>query len=550
MLKSLKIQNYALIDEISVDFGPDLTIITGETGAGKSILIGALSLLTGARTDTSVLKDKEKKCVVEGIFDISGYNLQEFFDNNDLDYDNVTFLRREISPSGRSRAFVNDTPVSIALLRELASHLIDIHSQHDNLLLNNPNYQLEVLDAYADNSSLLTKYTEEYNKLQQLKKQLSELIAMAEKEKSEADYYQYQFDQLEQANLKPGELAELEEEQRRLSHTEEIKNALGQITYLLNNEETSATDMVRQAQRSAEQITNFFPGAKDLAQRLESAFIELQDIASEAEVLFNDVEYDPDRLEIVNQRLDQLYDLLHKFSASSIDELLEIKQDLEKKLLSITSYDQQISQLQAQVEEQQKNVQRLADELTKRRMGSKPKFEKEILLLITELGMPNARFEVQIEQTELSTYGQDTITFFFSANKKIDPQPITKVASGGELSRLMLAIKYIVSQSRTLPTIIFDEIDTGVSGEIADRMGQLIKKIATRLQVIDITHLPQIAAKADTHMLVYKEENQDTTTTRIKVLSQQERIQEIAKMLSGQSITDAAIEHARLLLLG
>ncbi len=550
MLKSLKIQNYALIDEISVDFEQGLTIITGETGAGKSILIGALSLLTGSRTDISVLKDKKKKCVVEGIFDISRYNLQKFFEDYDLDYEDITFIRREISPTGRSRAFVNDTPVALNVIRELTSHLIDIHSQHDNLLLNNPNYQLDVLDAYADNSALLQEYTREYNVLQDIKKQLSDLQEKAEKEKQEADYYQYQFDQLEQANLKPGELEELEEDHRRLSHTEEIKNALGQITYLLNNEDNSAIDMIRQAQRAAGQITDFFPRAQELAQRLESSYLELQDIASEAEVLFNDVEYDPDRLEIVNQRLDQLYELMHKFSASSIDDLLQIKQDLEQKLLSITSYDEQIRKLQAQAEEQQNAVQKLADELSKRRLGSKPKFEKEILLLIKDLGMPNASFEVMIEKTDLSPHGQDRITFFFSANKKIDPQPITKVASGGELSRLMLAIKYIVSQSRTLPTIIFDEIDTGVSGEIADRMGQLIKKIASRLQVIDITHLPQIAAKADTHLLVYKEESQDTTSTKIKVLSDQERIQEIAKMLSGEQITEAAIEHARHLLSG
>ncbi len=550
MLKSLKIQNYALIEDISVDFGQGLTIITGETGAGKSILIGALSLLTGARTDTSVLKDKQKKCVVEGIFDISRYGLKKFFSDNDLDYEYITFIRREISPAGRSRAFINDTPVSLSLVKELTSHLIDIHSQHDNLLLNNPDYQLQVLDAYADNSALLYKYSLEYSKLQTLRRELANLEERAEKEKKDADYYQYQFDQLDNAQLRSDELEELEEEQRRLSHTEEIKNALGQITYLLNNEENSATDMVRQANRAAEQITDFFPRAQELAQRLDSTFIELQDIAAEAEVMFNDIEYDPDRLEAVGQRLDLLYELMHKFSASSIDDLLAKKQDLEQKLLSITSFDEQIKKLQTQVAQQQKTVEQLAAELGKRRNGSKPKFEKEILLLIKDLGMPNAQFEAKIERTELSEHGQETVTFYFSANNKIAPQPITKIASGGELSRLMLAIKYIVSQSRTLPTIIFDEIDIGVSGEIADRMGQLIKKIASRLQVIDITHLPQIAAKADTHLLVYKEEDSNTTTTKIKSLSTEERIEEIAKMLSGERITQAAVEHARLLIAG
>jgi len=549
MLQSLKIRNYALIEEINIDFNAGLTIITGETGAGKSIIIGALSLLTGARTEKTVLKDKEKKCVVESTFNIQAYKLKSLFEENNLDYEDITFIRREITPTGRSRAFINDTPVSLNLLRQITSKLIDIHSQHDNLLLNNPNYQLEVLDIYADNSELLEKYHKEYLLLISLIKKLDNLTEKAEKEKKETDYYQYQLEQLEKAKFKEGELEELEEEEHKLSHTEEIKKALSQISFLLNNEETGAIEQIRQAWRAAEQIANFMPKYKELNERIETLYIELQDIASETEIMFNDVEYDPERLQVITQRLDYLYELMHKFSAKSVQDLINIKQQLEEKLLLITNYDEQIQNLKLQIEQQEKKVIDLAQELSKRRFGSKIKLEKEILILIAELGMPNAKFEIKINKTKLTNTGYDQVIFLFSANKKIEPQPITKIASGGEFSRLMLAIKYIVSQSKTLPTIIFDEIDTGVSGEIAARMGQMIKKIATRLQVINITHLPQIAAKSDTHLLVYKVEDEQTTRTLIKKLNEKEKIHEIAKMLSGKTITQAAIEQARQLIL-
>ena len=548
MLKTLTISNYALIDNITVDFNPGLTIITGETGAGKSILIGALNLLTGARADTSVLKDKQKKCVVEGVFDLSKYNLQEFFEQNDLDYETFTIIRREITPQGRSRAFINDTPVNLKTLRDLTNFLIDIHSQHDTLLLNNPGYQLDVIDTYADNSKLLQQYRTEFSRLKNLQQQLSQLREKAQKEKADYDYYQFQYDQLEQANLQPGEQEDLEQEQQQLSHTEEIKNALGQILFLLTDEENGANDRIRQAQRSAEEITSYLPQAKDLARRLESAYIELQDLASETEVLFNDIEYDPERLQQVNARLDLIYELQHKFNVESVEQLLELKDQFEQKLLNINSYDEQIQQLETQVQQQLQKVERLANQLSERRQAAITVFEKEVMQLLRQLGMPNAVFNVKIEKTDLSPTGHDKITFYFSANKKIEPQPITKVASGGELSRLMLAIKYLVSQSKTLPTIIFDEIDTGISGEIADKTGQLIKKLSKNIQVIDITHLPQIAAKADTHILVYKTEQPSGTVTRLKVLSDDERVKEIAKMLSGQQVTQSAIEHARSLI--
>ena len=548
MLKTLTISNYALIDNISVDFNPGLTIITGETGAGKSILIGALNLLTGARADTSVLKDKQKKCVVEAVFDVSKYNLQNFFEQNDLDYETFTIIRREITPQGRSRAFINDTPVNLKILKELTNYLIDIHSQHDTLLLNNPTYQLDVIDTYADNNDLLEKYSSEFTKLRNLQRQLTQLREKAQQEKADYDYYQFQFQQLDEANLQPGEQEELEQEQQQLSHTEEIKNSLGQILFLLADEENGANDRVRQAQRSAEEIIEYLPKAKELAQRLESVYIELQDLTGETEVLFNDIEYDPERLQQINARLDLIYELQHKFNVETVEQLIELKDQFEQKLLNINSYDEQIQQLETQVQQQLVVVQKLANQLSERRQAAITVFEKEVMQLLRQLGMPNAVFNVKLEKTDLTSTGHDKITFYFSANKKVEPQPITKVASGGELSRLMLAIKYLVGQSKTLPTIIFDEIDTGISGEIADKTGQLIKKLSKNIQVIDITHLPQIAAKADTHILVYKTDRPEGTVTQLKVLSDDERVTEIAKMLSGEQVTQAAVEHAKSLI--
>jgi len=548
MLRSLKIKNYALIDEVSIEFDQGLTIITGETGAGKSILIGALGLLTGNRADTSVLRDKESKCVVEGIFNISKYNLKKIFDQNDLDYDEVTIIRREISPNGRSRAFINDTPVNVSTLKEIAERLIDIHSQHDTLLLNQPTYQLDVIDAFAGNGKLRDEYSTQYYKYSKIRKQLEELKEKAAKEKADYDYLQYQFDQLEQANLKEGEQEELEAEQQQLSHTEEIKNALGEINMILTDEENGVTEQIRMARKAAEQITEYFPKAQELYNRLDSVFIELQDLAGENEVLFNDLEFDPERLEIINDRLDKIYELQHKFNVTSVKELLELKDEFEQKLLQITSYDEEIAKLEQQTLEEKQKLDKLAGELSQSRQKVKALFEQSIEGLLKQLGMPNTTFFVDIEQTDLTETGQDKIVFYFSANKKVEAQPIAKVASGGELSRLMLAIKYIVSRSKVLPTIIFDEIDTGISGEIAAKVGQMIKQLSKNLQVIDITHLPQIAAKADTHILVYKEDREDGTISGLRKLNAEERVEEIAKMLSGESITSAALEHARQLI--
>jgi len=548
MLRSLKIKNYALIDEVSIEFDQGLTIITGETGAGKSILIGALGLLTGNRADTSVLRDKESKCVVEGIFNISKYNLKKIFDQNDLDYDEVTIIRREISPNGRSRAFINDTPVNVSTLKEIAERLIDIHSQHDTLLLNQPTYQLDVIDAFAGNGKLREQYSTQYYKYREIRKQLDELKEKAAKEKADYDYLQFQFDQLEQANLKEGEQEELEAEQQQLSHTEEIKNALGEINMILTDEENGVTEQIRMARKAAEQITEYFPKAQELYNRLDSVFIELQDLAGENEVLFNDLEFDPERLEIINDRLDKIYELQHKFNVTSVKELLELKDEFEQKLLQITSYDEEIAKLEQQTLEEKQKLDKLAGELSQSRQKVKALFEQSIEGLLKQLGMPNTTFFVDIEQTDLTETGQDKIVFYFSANKKVEAQPIAKVASGGELSRLMLAIKYIVSRSKVLPTIIFDEIDTGISGEIAAKVGQMIKQLSKNLQVIDITHLPQIAAKADTHILVYKEDREEGTISGLRKLNAEERVEEIAKMLSGESITSAALEHARQLI--
>ncbi len=548
MLKNLTIKNYALIDKIELNFNPGLTIITGETGAGKSILIGAIGLLTGNRTDTSILKNKQEKCVIEGSFQVDKYDLKPLFEHYDLDYEPITVIRREITPSGRSRAFINDTPVNLSVLKHITGFLIDIHSQHDTLLLNNPNYQLDVLDAFANNQQLLRQYKQQYSKLLELQKQLQQLTEKARKEKSDADYYQFQLDQLTQANLKPNEQQELEDEQRQLAHIEEIKNNLALIGSLLSTDETGIIAQLQSALKAASSITDFFPKANEFANRLESALIDLQDLSTEVETAFSDIDYDPERLETVNQRLDLIYQLEHKFNVDTIEQLLAIQKDLEQKLQQINDYDLVIQQLQDQVNKQTKIVNELAKKLSEKRAANKLQFEKEIMTLLHDLGMPDAVFFIDIKHTELSATGADQVTFMFSANKKMQPQPITKVASGGELSRLMLAIKYIISKSKTLPTIIFDEIDTGVSGKIADKMGNLIKRLSENIQVINITHLPQIAAKADTHLLVYKQSTPEGTITNIKQLNNKERIMEIAKMLSGEKITDSAIEHAKFLI--
>lgn len=546
MLQSLKIQNYALIDYIHIQFAPGFLTITGETGAGKSILIGALSLILGNRADTSVLKDDEKKCIVEASFDIAQYGLQELFNRHDLDYEPETIIRREINNKGKSRAFVNDTPVNIKMLRQLGENLVDIHSQHQNLVLKDNHFQLNVVDSYAGNSELLEDYYDHYKDYRDLEKAYDDLKEKSEKASSDLDYYQFQYDQLEKASLSQDEQKELERELETLNHAEEIKSNLSGASHLLSNEETSIIGRLREAGDHIKKITGFYPQARELSERIESAYIELQDLSNEIDVLNEQVEHDPQRIEYIRQRLDGIYSLQHKHHVSTVGELLEIKDDLEKKLEEINSYDFRLEELEKQLQEKKQTLAGKAGELTKTRKKAIPEIEKRITSMLKELGIANASFRIKRSDLEdFGTYGQDYVQFLFSANKNVELEDISKVASGGELSRLMLSLKSLIAETRALPTIIFDEIDSGTSGEIADKMGSIMKSMSRSMQVINITHLPQIASKGDCHYLVYKHDDHDTTHTYIKKLEEQERVREIAKMLSGEELTDTALQNAR-----
>jgi len=546
MLQSLKIKNYALIDEIHIDFSPGFITITGETGAGKSILIGALSLILGNRADTSVLKDDTQKCFVEASFDISKYDLKTIFDANDIDYDTETIVRREISNKGKSRAFINDTPVNIKVLKELGDNLVDIHSQHQNLILKDNRFQLDILDSYAAHEHLVTDYKNHFYEYRKLKKQFEELKENAEKNKSDLDYYQFQYDQLEKMNLKEGEQEELENELETLNHTEEIKYNLSNAHHLLSNEENSILVQLREAADSVKKIVEFYPKVKDVGERMESTYIELQDLANEVDVMNENMEYDPERAEFIRQRLDDLYALEHKHNVGSDNELIDIKADIEKKIGEINSYDFKLEDLEKLLEEKKDVIKELADQISDNRKASIPGIENHITDMLKDLGIPNATFRIeQRMMDDFSEYGQDEVRFLFSANKNVDVEEISRVASGGELSRLMLSLKSLLVKTKALPTIIFDEIDSGTSGDIADKMGSIMQNMAATTQVINITHLPQIASKGNYHFLVYKEDDQERTYTDIKQLEQEERVEEIAKMLSGEQLTETALQNAR-----
>ncbi|MEN8120186.1 MAG: DNA repair protein RecN [Bacteroidota bacterium] len=549
MIKSLSIKNYALIDSIEIDFFPGFSIITGETGAGKSILMGALSLITGQRADTSVLKDDTRKCVVEGNFLLTNYGLKEFFAINELDYANETILRREISPAGKSRAFINDTPVNLNILRDLSLKLIDIHSQHQNLNLNQSEFQLKVVDSYASNSDLLSEYQSKFTGYKTIKRQLEGLKTEALQSKDDFEYLNFQFNELESAKIINGEQEELEEESKTLNHTEEIQRNLAVIHNSMSEEDASILLNLKEAYQAASRIIPFYNKIESIEERLNSAFIELKDIDAEVELMLGDIEFDPARIEYVNSRLDLIYSLQQKHKVSSVADLLEIKEQLDKKLQNIISFDDQIDLLEKNLKSTTKELSVLANTLNDNRLNALPDIEKYVSDQLEQLGMPEAQFKIEQETlTEFSINGKDKISFLFTANKNVAVQNISKVASGGEISRLMLSIKSLLSKSIGLPTIIFDEIDTGVSGEIADKMGNIMQNMSENMQVLNITHLPQVAAKGDTHYLVFKGENNQTSATGIKKLSGDERLQELAKMLSGENITKEAIENAKVLL--
>lgn len=549
MLKSLFIKNYALIRHLEIEFHPGFSIISGETGAGKSILLGAISLIVGQRADTSVLMDKKGKCIVEVRFSLEKNDLRSFFDEKDLDFDENTVIRREINNSGKSRAFINDTPVNLNILRDLGMKLIDIHSQHQNLLLGDNMFQLKVVDEFARHEDQLKKYENTYFKYRKLDQQYRELTGKAEQSKSDLDYNQFQFDQLDKAGLRIDEQRKLEEELETLNHAEEIKTNLTHASYLLSEDDNALLVKLKEIHSLIQKITPFLPAAGELEKRLDSTYIELKDITSEIETLGIGIEHNPVRIQEISERLDLIYSLQQKHRVDSIADLINIKNEIQKRLDEITNYDNLIETTSADLKAEKKLLQDLANKLSGKRKSIIPGIEKRIISLLADLGIPNGNFRVkQSESEDFTSTGIDRIEFLFSANKQSRLQDIGTVASGGEISRLMLSLKSLITRSASLPTVIFDEVDAGVSGDIADKVGNIMAGMADEMQVINITHLPQVASKGKYHYLVYKEDKDDSTYTYIKLLNRKERIVEIAKLLSGEELTDAAMKNAKELL--
>jgi len=550
MLLRLKISNYALISETEIEFGDGLTVITGETGAGKSILMGALSLVLGSRADISVIKQGEKKTVVEAEFDVSAYNLKGFFDANDLDYADRTEIRREILDSGKSRAFVNDTPVNLATLKELGQLLTDIHSQHQTLEIGYEDFQLGLIDAYAKNGALLADYAQKYQKWQQAKSQLESLIKRAKEIAREAEYLHFRFDELDKAKLREGEQQELEEEYEILTHNEDIKMAFSNACdELIRAEEGTVLQKLKSSISELRKIAAYYPKAAEFADRMDSTYIELNDIAREISDIDENTEYSPERLEFVNERLGTIYQLQKKFNVNTTAELIAMHKDLAQKLSLVDNIDGQTDDLRKTVAALESELAKQADLIGKGRREAVPRLREEIFGLLESLGIKDSQFDVQFVDTkDYKPNGRDSVKFMFSANKNVPMGELSKTASGGELSRLMLSLKYILSRSSQLPTIIFDEIDTGISGDIAGKMGAMFRRMSEHMQVICITHLPQVAAKGNHHLKVYKHEADGAIRSDIKPLNDDDRVREIAAMLSGEKITDAALQNARELM--
>ena len=549
MLTSLTIQNYALIQELQIDWEGGLSIITGETGAGKSILLGALSLLVGQRADTGVLLDNSRKCIVEGAFALKGYGLEELFTRNELDFDDSSVIRREISPDGKSRAFVNDTPVNLSVLKELGERLIDIHSQHQTLYLENPTFQLRILDTFAQQSAELQKYNDILYAYKSLEIEYRKIFDDARKNSSDLDFFQHQFEQLLQAKLKEGEQEPLELELQTLTHSEEIKTALTSASSLFSGEEISIVSQLKETIQHIGKLKNVYSPAVSLHERLDAVLIEIKDIAHETEIQSDHIEHDPDRAEFVRQRLDLIFTLQQKHKVATISELIAFRDQLKQKIDNIYNADFRLEDLQKEISKIKNQLSAIAAVITANRQKEIPHIEERVQELLRQLGMPNAIFKVELTPTdEFTSTGTDKVRFLFSANKQGLLQDLAKVASGGEMARLMLSIKATIAEAVTLPTIIFDEIDTGVSGDIADKMGNVIARMAENAQIINITHLPQIASKGRNHFMVYKYEEDSRTETRIKALKSDERVIEIARMLSGEQLSEAAINNAKALL--
>jgi len=549
MLQRLYIENYALIDRLDLSFEPGFSVITGETGAGKSILLGALSLILGQRAATRVIKEGADKCLVEAEFDIHSYNLSSFFEQNDLEFSAVNCcIRRELYSNGKSRAFVNDSPVSLSLLKELTAQLIDIHSQHQNLLLGNDIFQRGVVDAVADNVVVRNTYRTEFLNYKELVSSLRKLEDTARKAKEEEDYLRFQFNQLEEAKMEEGEQEKLESEWEMLTHAEEIKIGLSKIFYLLDEEEHGVAPSLKLALNQIDSLQNVYSKLREPRERIRSCFLDMKDLARELEVLLNDVEVNPNRTEQINDRLNQLYSLQQKHRVKDTSQLIALRDEFAGKLSVIDSFEEELENLHTNLSEAEARAQSLADKLSDTRSGKTKYLEQRLVDQLVQLGIPKAILKVEQTRKSMDLDGQDQITFLFSANKNLSPQPINQIASGGEISRIMLSIKSIIADFTCLPTLLFDEIDTGVSGEIAHKMGEIMRDIAEKRQVIAITHLPQIAAKGKNHYKVYKTEQNDRSVTVVRSLQKEERLLEIAQMLSGANVSEAAIHNAQTLL--
>ena len=551
MLNRLHIQNYAIIDEIEIEFSSKLNIITGETGAGKSILMGALSLILGDRVDSSVLMNRDKKCFVEGVFSTEGKpEVKEFLKQNDLDSEDELVIRREINAGGKSRAFVNDTPVNLEQLRLLTSLLVDLHRQFDTLVLGESDFQRDVIDALAGNQALLLQYKDTYQRWQVTQKELDDLQAQKNIFTREYDYNKFLFDELEEAAFKEDELEQSEAEMKLLSNSEGIKTVLSRVCYELNESEQPVVQQLKSIQHQLGTVSGFHSELEEIVRRIQSAQIELQDIAGEVERMNDHVQHDPQRIEQLNERITTGYKLLKKHGVHTTTELLEIRKSLEEKLQAVLNIDDSIATKQKAVDLLLKKAENLATNLSVERRKQVKPLEDKVNRLLVQVGMPNARLKVDFKDSDsLQSHGKDSIEFLFDANKSNRYEPIRKVASGGELSRLMLSIKSLVAQSINLPTLIFDEIDTGISGEAARQVGVIMKELALRRQVISITHQPQIAGKADAHFFVYKEIKGDAIKTNIRSLTIDERITAIAKMLGGEKPTAPAMENAREMVM-
>jgi len=552
MLKRLAIRNYALIDNLDISFSNELNIMTGETGAGKSIILGALSLILGQRAEGKYIFNQQKKCVIEGTFEVNGFHLEDFFSENDLDYDLETVLRREISSDGKTRAFINDTPVNLALLKKIGEKLIDVHSQHATLEINDEEFQLLVIDTVAGNGELLSAYRKTYRSYRNNQARLNELISLSEQNKTDLDYFQFQFDELEKAGLVAGEQEELEQEQNELTHAEEIKRSLLISIGILSENEPSVAVQIKEALISLANAEKFKPEVGEITERLNSALIEIKDLISEIEDMEQKSLVNESRLEEVNERLDLIFSLQKKHRVNSDTELITVRDQFSAKISGILFADEDIEKLKVESGKLHQEMADLADKISKRRTDAIPKVETQVMQTLSEIGMPNAVLQILNErfpEGKFDTNGNNQIRFLFSANKGQSPLPMNKVASGGELSRLMLSIKSLIAVHTSLPTIIFDEIDTGISGEIALRVGNIMEKLSKNMQVIAITHLPQIASKGNTHFCVYKDDESEMTHTKIRELNKEERVMELAKMLSGNNPGESAIQNARELLL-